>query len=125
MNGKGIYCFNSGIYIEGSFSQNLVNGLACLQYPDGSFIKGDFSDGQLNGLALAYDSIQDKWHLKEYSADGTIEIIFEGQGEPVGYGIFNLKYALTVVDYATKTRNDKLGRFAKLVNGNIEFQVNH
>ena len=89
MHGKGIYCFNSGIYIEGSFILDRVNGLACLRYPDGSFIKGDFQNGHLKGRALAYDSIENKWHLKDYSSDGTFHIICEGHGQPLGYGKSN------------------------------------
>ena len=88
MHGKGVFCFNTGIYIEGTFISDFVHGPAAIYYPDQSFIEGVFTKGKLAGRALLYDSVQELWFIQDYKKDN--EIVREGKGKPSYSGIIFL-----------------------------------
>ena len=86
MHGKGCFFYNTGVYIEGEFTEGLTNGEACIQYPNGSYLKGRFQEGKLIDRALYYNSIEDKWTLKDYRLGDVPFIFCEGKGNPISYG---------------------------------------
>jgi len=57
-----------------------------------------------------YNSTQDKWSLKEYKADDTSTLLYEGQGKPVAY------------DYSMNTYGETFKDFAMQVNTNFQFE---
>ena len=86
MHGKGIFCYNTGHHVEGNFSANIVNGPACLTYPDGSFVKGVFTNGELSGRVIFYQAEKNAWYLQTYEAGKLESIHYEGSGKPMTYG---------------------------------------
>ena len=86
MHGKGIFCYNTGHYIEGNFAANRVDGPACVTFPGGSFLKGLFKKGELNERVLFYNAEKNSWVLENYQAGKLIDIYYEGSGRPVTFG---------------------------------------
>lgn len=88
MQGKGIFCYNTGHYIEGSFTANYVDGTACVMYPGGSFTKGFFKKGLLDDRVLSYNADKDTWMLLNYKDGKLRDIFYEGTGKPVTFSKF-------------------------------------
>jgi len=101
MHGKGIFCYNTGHYIEGTFIANTLEGSACLTYPQGSFLKGAFIKGVLCGKAIFYNIEKDSWVLQDYEAGQLKGVYYEGSGKPMAFSKIKINFTVTLARFPT------------------------
>lgn len=86
MHGKGIFVYNTGHTVEGTFAYDFLEGPACITYPDKSYTKGMFKRGELNGRVLSYEKEKHSWALQDYERGKLKGVCYEGKGMPLTYG---------------------------------------
>ena len=118
MHGKGLFCYASGEYVEGTFVINYLSGPACLTYPDGSYIKGNFNRGSLTGRVLKYDAKQGNWKIEEYRFGKAEAVSHQGQGKPIAYGKIQSFFLNNCLDFWFNTYGDST------TNMSLNFSIN-